>query len=283
MIKGISSINGWVKAGALSALLAGSTAMYASNPTKEVNNTLNQTEVVSKAGADALKAANMQIIQQETIPTVHNPNLDATLQKFIESKEDKAYIDNIINNVYKNNGTFLGSVLMQQEIDFQQLCSFLLGNTDIQIKNNINPDLGNEIQSMGTDFFKSIESDKDNLISFFSDNYLPSIVKLLSNTKAKDGNSVNEHMDKIADNLSYFNDKDKLAYKKACNNFIKEKNKDNFNNIDKANLSAYKMFVIDKMFYSKLLSAYGIFSDSNTNNMEEYFSRWMDSVKPSVK
>ena len=159
MVKGISSINKFVKTGIASALLASSAALYASNSIKH-DAEPNQMEVISKAGAEALKSTAMQGVTQTSVPTEHHAGLDRTLRKYIESEDDKQYIDNIINNVYKNNGTYLGSAIIQGEIDFQQFGAFIAKNMNLLIKNNIDPPLGNKINSFGPEFFKTLNSEK---------------------------------------------------------------------------------------------------------------------------
>ena len=106
------AINKITKAGILGGLLMGAVTLNATNPITTLNKTPNQTEVVSKEGAAALRAASLQGVQQTAVPTLHNPKLDKALRKYIESADDKEYIDGIINNTYKDNGTYLGSALM---------------------------------------------------------------------------------------------------------------------------------------------------------------------------
>ena len=153
MIKGISAKTGI--AGLM--LLAGSLGMSATNPIKTVKPESNQTEVVSREGADALKSLSLQQINQTQVPTVHNPRLDNMLRKFIENNDDKEYIDNVINTIYKDNGTFLGSALLQHNIDIQTFYAFMTQNTKLMKNNNINPELAKKIESFGPDFFKTVK------------------------------------------------------------------------------------------------------------------------------
>lgn len=62
----------------------------------------NRTELVSKAGAEALKSNAIQVTTQSEVPTVHNQKLDATIRKFITNDDDKKYINDLVNNLYTN-------------------------------------------------------------------------------------------------------------------------------------------------------------------------------------
>ena len=286
MVKGISSINGLIKAGTLAAMLAGSTALYASNPIKK-DAQPNQTEIVSKSGADAIKAANMQgVNQQNTVPRKHNRELDATLRKFIENDEDREYINTVINNVYKTQGTYLGTVFVQHIIDFNQFFAFLTENTDVQINNNINPKLGREIKKFGPQFFRTLEpyaedildtADKmhnEKLEEALGFDHIPGLWETYDRVKNIISSSDILTTSEILDFLS--------TYKKYLDN--KEKTTDIE---ESANILARKIFIYDKMVYNKVLQKFSVFDNRQFKNgdktMQDYFDMWMDSVKPESK
>jgi hypothetical protein len=151
-------INGLAKKGILTiSLLIGSLSLGATNPIKtKLVTQPNQTEVISKEGSEALKTTALQNVNQTAVPTVHNPKLDRMMRKFIETPEEKTYYENIINNVYKLNGTFLGSAVAQHEINLQTFYAFMTKNTKMMKNNNINPELAKKIESFGPDFFKTV-------------------------------------------------------------------------------------------------------------------------------
>ncbi len=71
MVKSITSAGNIVKTVALSALLAGSVALGATNPVKTTKqgSMPNQTEVVSKDGAEAVKAMTLPQQPKTAVPT----------------------------------------------------------------------------------------------------------------------------------------------------------------------------------------------------------------------
>lgn len=85
-----------------------------------------------KDGAEALKALTFpQEKQNPTVPTVHNQKLDEKLLKFANSPEEKNTINEYLNNIYKESGSYLGSAEIQQSIDLNLFLAFLDGNIEI--------------------------------------------------------------------------------------------------------------------------------------------------------
>ena len=128
----ISTINGVAKKAALGAMLASSVAMFASNPIKTARtDNPPQTEVVSKDGAEALKVMTFPQQQTPAVPTVHNKKLDEKFLKLADTEEEKQYVNNLLSNIYAKNGSYLGSAMVQQNIDVNMFLAFLDGNIDI--------------------------------------------------------------------------------------------------------------------------------------------------------
>lgn len=286
MVKGILSING-IKAGAVALMLAGAGALYASNPVKN-DSQPNQTEVVSKEGAEALKAQSvtgLASVNQTSVPTIHNPKLDRNLRKFIESEDDKQYVDNIINNVYKNNGTYLASALMQHEINHQNFYAFLTGNTGVLIKNNINPSLGREIKGFGSKFYVSVADNKNNIINWIDDTYN----KLLNNSLRFDHKptaaEVSTRLDDFVKTKAGFTRDEILDYYGYNDGFITDEIKKKNDTQSMSDLIAYKIFLIDKMIYTKKLRSEGAFKygcfENGDKNIKNYYMEWMESLKPN--
>lgn len=286
MVKGISSINGIIKTGVISALIAGSTALYATNPAKK-DTQPNQTEVVSKAGAEALKAISLQEIQQNSVPTNNNYKLDNMLKKFIESDEDKKYVEGILNTIYKEYGLFMGSALMQHEIDTQQFYAFMTKNTNVLTKNNINPELGKKIESFGSQFYEKITPHEKTLTNWVVEKYTPSVKRVLNNDNINTAKNVGDKIFKLVANIKGLSYDDLIQYRDADDEFIKQKGKTILNDADKADYAAFQMFMIDKLVLNNALKLMNIYSSNSTKyddkNLEYYFLQWMDSVKPSAK
>ena len=127
-----SSINGVAKKAALGAMLAGSVAMFATNPNKtaRVENPPQQTEVVSKDGAEALKVMAFPQQQTPAVPTVHNKALDERFLKLASNDEEKRFFENYLLDVYNNCGSYLASAKIQQSLDLNIFLQFLSGNID---------------------------------------------------------------------------------------------------------------------------------------------------------
>lgn len=137
----LSAINGVAKKAALGAMLFSSVVMFATTPNRNTR-TENppQAEVVSREGADALKANTFPGQQQNSaVPTVHNQKLDNNLKIFY-TNEDPKTIEDFLSSVYKANGSYLGSALIQQYIDLNMFMAFLDGNIEILKKFDENYD-----------------------------------------------------------------------------------------------------------------------------------------------
>lgn len=128
----ISAINGVAKKAALGAMLASSVAMFASNPIKTARtDNPPQTEVVSKDGAEALKVMTFPQQQNPAVPTVHNKALDEKCLKFCDTEEEKKHMNDFLSMNYNKYGSYLGSAIIQQNIDLNMFLEFLDGNIDI--------------------------------------------------------------------------------------------------------------------------------------------------------
>lgn len=129
----ISAINGVAKKAALGAMLASSVAMFASNPIKTARtDNPPQTEVVSKDGAEALKVMTFPGQQQNPgVPTVHNKALDEKCLKFCDNDQERKEMIEYLSSIYETNGSYLGSAMVQQNLDLNMFLAFLDGNIDI--------------------------------------------------------------------------------------------------------------------------------------------------------
>lgn len=284
MVKGISSINGYIKTGVVSALLAGSTALYASNPIKK-DVQPNKTEVVSKEGAEALKAANIQGIQQTSVPTVSNPKLNTNLRKFAKNQEEKNIIDNILKDSYKENGTFLGSALIQHEIDRQNFFMLIEENTDLLLK--INPKLGKEVKDIGPKFYDALRENAKKLDSWIENTYTPNIYNLTHFDRVPTADKVIERIDYIAEEKAKFDLDDMIEYHVYCDNFQRNELKNRTDNQALSDLAAYKMFMLDKLMMKNALYNYDVFLPSKRFSKNvgllEFYDAWMNTISPKIK
>lgn len=283
----MTSINKIARVGIISGLLMGAVAMKATNPITTIDKAPNQTEVVSKEGAAALRAMNVQTVQQASVPNVHNTKLDNTLRKFIESNDDKEFVNGILSNVYKENGTFLGSALLQHEINSQQLFAFMSGNTKVMIENGINPKLGKEIKSFGEKFYTTVTPNSEKVINWVLEVHNSVLMNLLQFDHKPNADEVCKRLDNIAKTKVNFSKNELAKYLSYSNDFMKNKINMRQDTQAMSDLIAYKMFLIDEtIFYNKLrdvgVGGEGRFENGN-KYIFDYYKEWFKSIEPQGK
>ena len=285
MIKSVSGTTNWAKRAMMTALFAGTMTLGAgaANLNRQSNNTTTPTELVSKDAAAAMKAnAISPQTTTQTVPDTHNIKLDKTLRKFIESEEDKAYYDDVINTSYENYGLYGGSAMIQNEIDIHILHAFLTGNAKL-VKNKINPDFGREIEKQGTYINKSVIG-KEEMETWLAEKYIPKITTLLNFNHKPTAEEVCKKLDDIAEKDVGFTRLEKALYFMNSDAYIKYNLKSN-DSQSWADFAAYKMFLIDMTMMEKKLSKLGAFKNSSNENrkmdLKEYYRTFMFSVDPS--
>ena len=287
MIKGISQISNLAKAGVAGALLVGSVLANASKPMKDFNTRTNQTEVISKAGAEAIKSMSVQEISQSSVSTAPNPRLNRMFRKFAENEEFKKAIDSYLSNVYKKHGTVMGGAYIQHQIDRQILGALLTENTDILIKNNINPKLGEKVKSFGPVFYNSVRENKDKIFKWMEESYTPGMQGLLASDHKLSGKEAIKKLDYIAEKEANFNLDELIDYHVSCDNFKRNHIHNKTDDQSLSDLAAYKMFMIDKLMIKGSLQNSGFFGKSSVINKYEslidYYDKWMNSVEPKEK
>ena len=164
----IFTINGVAKKAALGAMLASSVAMFASNPIKTARtDNPPQTEVVSKDGAEALKVMTFPGQQQTpAVPTVHNKALDEKCLKFCDTEEEKKHMNDFLSMNYNKHGSYLGSAIIQQNIDLNMFLEFLDGN--IEILKRFDEEAYNKIDK---DAMKKVTEKSEPIKQWLNENY----------------------------------------------------------------------------------------------------------------
>lgn len=279
----MTTINKIAKAGIIGTLLMGAAAVKASNPITNVNITpnQNQTEVVSKAGAEALRAANFQSVQQTTVPTTHNTQLDERLKKFIVTDADRKGVNDLINNVYNVQGAFLGSALMQHEIDRRALYHFMTGNTKIYKTSNINPELAKKIEGFGPDFYATIKPKHEKVLDWMFKDYTTALMSNFQFSYKPTAEEVIDRLDDIATKKTGFNLDERIEYFTYSNGYKSKVLLNKTDNQSMAKLAAYKMFLIDKLIFEKELKGVGVlYGEKSFPRLVNYYREWMESVNP---
>lgn len=285
----VSAIVNIVRAGALSALMAGSVAMYSTNPVKtHKSENPPQTEVVSKEGAEAVKAMNFQQ-QKPTIPTVHNQKVDKTLMKFAEDEEDAKGFQNFIDRMYETHGTFLGTSVLQLQTDAQMLQAFIDGNTQLAIKNNINPELAKKIEGFGPAFYNTVTPHKEQVTEWI-DSYMTTFANnILVFDHKPTAKEVNDRLDGMAENAYGFSKQELAEYYAYSLKFLNERSKNRTVNDTQvqSDLIAFKTYLLDRKIFSEALYGVGVFGLGSFENgyetIDDYYNQWIESVEPTTK
>lgn len=282
MVKGISAVNSTVRKFVFGAAIAGTAMLLgASSPIKNTRaeSEPQRTELMSRETANALRVNSLQ--QTPTVPTVHNPKLDATLKKFAENSEEAKIYNDFINSVYINNGSYLGSVILQNETDVQMLTALIKKNTNFIIRNNINPQLGRKIEGFGENFYRTITPNSE-IIDKWLDTYSQIIGKNLEFDHKPTAEEVSDRLDFIAENKMKFTKEEIIQYKVYCSDFLHNHIKDKRGIQPASDLLAYKMFMIDKIAFAKELYGEGVFGYGAFDEIRSYYNEWMESVAPKA-
>ena len=268
-----------------SAALGTGIKVNAANSQNELNS--QNVELISNAGADALRAKALQTQDFASgNSNVHNYELDRTLNKFVESSNDKAYVDKITNSVYQYNGPYLGSAFMQAEIDYQSFCAFIEENTAVMKKNNINPNLAEKIEGFGAKFYKDIAPQAEKITDWRSgvNENLKANLKFDHKPSARE---VADRLDSYVDNNKSFTEQEKITYYKSIKQHQQNANKKRISNTQKyMNEIAFRVYSINVITIEREMTKAGYFGpkssfkDSAGLSVGSYFYQWINSTKP---
>ncbi len=275
------SINCVAKKAALGAMLASSVAMFASNPIKTAR-TENppQTEVVSKDGADALKAMTFPQQQNPAVPTTHNKALDEKFLKFCNTPEEKKMVTEFIDNIYKEHGSYLGSATIQQNIDLNMFLEFLDGN--IEILKKFDEKAYNKIDK---ESMKKVTEKSEPIKKWLNENYFnvynEPFGKFTSPPTA----------DEVCEALDYYVESD--PYKLFNGGYIyrvdsrianDKINKSSMDEVQKeSNLIATKIHSANDQLFKTLMKSSGLYKDYEDSRIRDNFNIYIKVVEPLLK
>lgn len=276
----LSAINGVAKIAALGAMLASSVAMFASNPIRtERTENPPQTEVVSKDGADALKAMTFPQQQNPAVPTVHNKALDEKLLKFADNEEEIKHITEYISNIYNINGSYLGSAMLQQTLDLNMFLEFLDGNIDILKR--FDEEAYNKIDRAA---MQKVVEKGEPIKQWLNENYF----KVYNEPFGKfdlppNADEVSSALDKYVNTDPYnlFGDKKGVRSNYFLGNGIckHELANTNYNDVQKATYYiAYQVTKADYLLFTNLLKAFNITDKNNNGTIESNLLDYIDAV-----
>lgn len=270
MIKNNHTINGIAKKCTLVVILASAVTLGASTPIKNTRQEKEpqQTELMSQKAAEALKVNSFQ--QNPTVPTVHNKKLDEMFIRFAESKEDTNMVNNFINSIYSNTGTYFASFRMQQEIDNQCIFAFLEGNFDILKRF---PNVSYKFTSPDIPDMKEIYENKDAIIKWMDETYTPSLMSYLSFDHKPTADELNKRLHDYAyNNLS---DDNYILYSYFMRNKADVLVKGKSDIQSKSDYIAYNIHILNFVLYSQILKKMG-----GNSTAQNYYEMWVNAVSP---
>ena len=287
MVKGVSAVNVFVKGAAMVTMVAGAVTLgnASAKSIQSQEKTAEQpTELVSNEGAVAIETSAMTPPESE-VPSVHNKKLDEIMRKYVEDDEERLYAENLIKDLYETNGTFLGSALLQHEIDVCNLYAFITGNTNVMINNGINPELGRKIASFGADFYKTITPQKDSIANWMVNEYSQAVRNTLRFDHRPSAKEVDSKLGEIFRTEIAKTNEDRADYDVKIVRFIsrpERNNKPSWDTQYMSDLIAYKMYLIDRGIFDHSLWNFGIFYGETFEHqgIVDYYNQWMDSVEP---
>lgn len=291
----VSPINNIAKKSLLGALFVGAVALKASSPIQKTTNPISKeaekTEIVSRNGAEALRASLVPPqTQNNQVSCAPNNRIANKYRKYAENSRERANAENLIEGTYKYNGTFLGTVHMQHYTDLCQLALFLNGNNQLLIDNNINPALGNKVKNFGPDFFKSVKPVAKELKKWAFENYSKFVLQAFSYDHIPTGEEVEMDLLQLVKNMSAISSTEKAIFAIKSKRFLKEFLKELEKYPEDKSYSdflAYEIHLLDKIILNKVLENYGVYGVNSFTDgqktLSDYFDDWMKSVEPSAK
>ena len=240
-----------------------------------------------KAAAQGLKDAQEKIDKIESsVSKDIKQKLDKRLRKFIESESDRREISLLYDDIFEKNGLYLGSVLVQHEIDTRIFNAFILKKLDLLIDNNIAPIYGKIIKNLGPNFYKTLNKE-----------LVKEIIMLLLMYEREIATTF--FLKDVADNkktvelIIDYMESSKLFPISACNDILDEHDRilkkegmegQAKTEQDSAYMLALLMYVIDKHFFEQVLQIKGVFSEEQftdgSKTMKEYFESLMEEINP---
>ena len=279
----VSAIDGVAKKAALGAMLFSSVVMFATTPNRNTR-TENppQAEVVSREGADALKAITFPGQQQNTaVPTVHNQKLDENLLKCYDTEQEKQEVMKFLSNNYNKYGSYLGSAIVQQYIDLNMFLAFLDGNNEILKR--FDEDAYNKIDK---EAMKKV-TEKSGPIKEWLNAYYFSVYKQpfgqfdhMPNYEEID-NALTDYM--MSNPNKLFSDEIEGVLIGSMVEYEKKLKSSDMDELQKkSNLIAFKTSIADYMLFYNLIKQAGIYINYKDAAAKKNFKIFMETIEPQA-
>lgn len=274
-----------MKVAALAIFMAGALSVKAANNRNNANVTNPvQTEVVSKAGAEALKANSISIMAQSEVPTVHNEKLDETIKKFVFGEEDKNNVEGLLGKIYSLKGTFLGTAYIQHELNTRALLTFVTGNTQLLREKNVAPEFADRIDRHGEEFYKTVKPNAQKVMDWANSKYTQYFVSNLNFDHKPTAEEVLNRLDEIIENQAELSDEEKNTILGISRLYRTNDLKSKKDTQSLSNLIAEKVNLYDTYMFLRELECEGLFDDGyfrfGGKSIGKYFLEWIYKVSP---
>lgn len=289
----ISAINGVAKKAALGAMLASSVAMFASNPIKTARtDNPPQTEVVSKDGAEAVKAMTLPQQPKTAVPTVHNKKLDEKCLKFCDNDEEKKEMLEFLSDIYSQQGSYLGSATIQQNLDVNMFLKFLNGDIEILKKFEGEYRITDKSSALGTYYEVAkkyytpenkakIEDLNNKVGEWITENYFNIYADAFTFDNPPNYDELATSMDNFIENNTLEFAPGKPMFKYASGNLISKKN-DVKNTQDKMNLIATDAHYMNDILFSNMMKLF-YNPVGKDNSLYRLYDIYMRAVEPKIE
>ncbi len=220
--------------------------------------------------------------QKNEVPTVHNKKLDEKLLKFFDNDQEKKETSDFINNVYKQYGTYLGSAIIQFNIDHHIFQSFLFG--DIEILKKFDENAYNKIDRAA---MQKVVEKGEPIKQWLNENYFKVYNQPFgqfdhSPDAFEVENALTEYIKKNPYNL--FEKEDITVFQLKIEDYAKELNKSNLNQTQRfSNMLAYEINQADYLMFFNLLNKVGISVGHKDLAQLKNYHAFIDAVAPVTK
>ena len=227
----------------------------------------NQTEVISKAGSDALKAQT--ILESRLKEPLYSYEANIKIQNkahLYDDTDEMKEQTNIIINKVKDFGMFNSTAILQLYTDGMGF--------------------GNAIDNftMAHKDFDKVDKYNDSIMTWDSNvRHKNGMPKLVSG-EVTSAQECSKFCDEYLKMFDFVTEEDIKDYEKSVGEFI-AKQKDLGSAQQMADLISYKIFKADSIIYKRLLNKYPVFEEPSPNgrfgNMSEYFEHdFVERARP---
>ena len=265
-------------------MLTGSMALMASNPIKTTKTeTPVQGEVVSREGSEALRAMTFPGVQQvPAVPTEHNKALDEKFLKFCDNDQEKKDLMVFINDVYQQNGSYLGSATIQQNIDLNMFLEFLDGNIEILKRFD-----QRAYDAIDVEVMQEVVEKSEPIKQWLNENYFKAYYEPLGQfDRPPEAEEVDSALSDYVENdpNKLFGKMHVAASRYANNTFFDALQKSNMDIVQKSTcFIAYKISTADYLLFKHLLEGAGLYSGYDDRQVLNNFNEFMRVVQPKAQ